>query len=101
MNKSGVIFLLFCTVAMTTWHCQTSNAVEKGTTEHIKNVTSQIDDAKLAAQETEHGDWLTYGRNYKEDRYSLLDQITKENVTDLGLAWTLEVGTKRGIDLEV
>jgi len=79
------------------WQCQTSTELVKGSVEHIAEVTSQVDDAKLAAQETEHGDWLTYGRNYKEDRYSLLDQITKENVKDLGLAWTLGVGTKRGI----
>jgi len=79
------------------WHCQNEPTNPKGSPEHIKAITSKIDDVILTNQETEHGDWLTYGRNYKEDRYSELNQINKETVNNLGLAWALEMGTKRGI----
>lgn len=43
-------------------------------------------------------EWLLHGRNYYEDRYSPLEQINKENVSKLGLAWSLNLGTQRGIE---
>ncbi|HBY00456.1 MAG TPA: hypothetical protein DEG93_08885, partial [Gammaproteobacteria bacterium] len=33
---------------------------------------------------SEPGSWLTYGQNYKEQRFSQLSQITPENVDELG-----------------
>ena len=42
-------------------------------------------------------DWLTYGRSYTEQRHSPLTQINKGNLDELGLAWTIDLGTKRGI----
>lgn len=93
--KSVLIQLFVVGAVVCLWQCQSTP--EKGSVEHIKAVTMAVDDARLEAQETEHGDWLTYGRNYKEDRYSKLDIINKQTVNKLGLAWTLDVGTKRGI----
>lgn len=43
-------------------------------------------------------DWLSYGKNYAEDRFSELTDINKENIEQLGLVWSLNVGTKRGIE---
>src|SRR4051812_40173900 len=43
-------------------------------------------------------EWLLHGRNYYEDRYSPLEQISRENIGKLGLAWSLKLGTKRGIE---
>jgi len=98
MKKSTFITCLLATMVLAIWQCkEPAQVIEKGTVEHIRQVTGAVDDAKLAAQETEHGDWLTYGRNYKEDRYSKLDQINKSTLKDLSLAWTLNVNTKRGI----
>jgi len=74
--KNPLLYLcLIGGLGLLCWNCQTETQYEKGSVEHIKEVTAKVDDALLAAQETQHGDWLTYGRNYKEDRYSLLDQI--------------------------
>lgn len=42
------------------------------------------------------GEWLTYGRDYGEQRYSPLDKINLENVKDLGLAWSADLDTARG-----
>lgn len=38
------------------------------------------------------GDWPTYGRNLEMQRYSPLDQINRDNVNDLRLAWSRDVG---------
>src|SRR5215475_4367333 len=38
-------------------------------------------------------DWLMYSRTYDAQRYSPLKQITRQNVNQLKLAWTHELGT--------
>lgn len=85
-----VITVLLCTF------CQ-ENQVVKGSAEHIAKVTGAINDQAILSADANQGDWLSYGRNYKEDRYSELAQITKENVGELGLAWASEVGTTKGL----
>ena len=75
--------------------------VEKGkpaSTSHISKVVGAVQDKQISTIEDNSGDWLTYGRNYGEERFSPLGQITKENVGQLGLAWSLNLGTKRGIE---
>ncbi len=57
-----------------------------------------ISDLRLMNAKATPGEWLTYGGNYAEDRYSTLNQITKENVGQLGLVWSLNLGTTRGIE---
>lgn len=47
-----------------------------------------------AAQDT--ANWITYGRDYAEQRYSPLDQVNLETVSDLGLAWYADLDTSRG-----
>ena len=42
------------------------------------------------------GDWLTHGRTYDEQRFSPLDQVNKDTVSRLGVAWWTEFDTDRG-----
>ena len=56
----------------------------KGSTEHIAAVTSAIDDQALIDASESSSDWLSYGLNYAEDRFSKLDEINTENVSQLG-----------------
>ena len=41
---------------------------------------------------------MTHGRTYSEQRYSPLDAISDENVARLGLAWSFDLQTERGIE---
>ncbi len=95
--RACFIVLSYSTVGLIA--CSPSGSPEaiKGTTEHIRAVTEAVDDAALRGADDDPGNWLTYGRNYAEDRYSALTQINKESVGDLGLAWTIDLGSKRGI----
>ncbi|EAQ98112.2 PQQ-dependent dehydrogenase, methanol/ethanol family [Congregibacter litoralis] len=43
-------------------------------------------------------EWLTYGGSYDEQRHSSLTNIDRENVADLGVAWTYELKTNRGVE---
>src|SRR5271170_2139771 len=46
-------------------------------------------------------DWLMYSRTYDAQRYSPLKQIDKQNVAQLGVAWShpLPAGSMEGIPL--
>ncbi|MGE0862437.1 MAG: PQQ-dependent dehydrogenase, methanol/ethanol family [Vicinamibacterales bacterium] len=57
-----------------------------------------VDDQALASVESRPGDWLTYGRDYYEQRFSPLDQINDTNAAKLGLAWSFETATDRGLE---
>ena len=43
-------------------------------------------------------DWTMYGRTYDEQRFSPLNQINEQNVGQLGLLWSRELGTTRGLE---
>ena len=43
-------------------------------------------------------DWVMYGRTYDEQRFSPLNQINEQNINKLGLAWSHEFGTTRGLE---
>lgn len=77
--------------------CQKKDA-PKGSEAHIEDVTSAIDDNALTNAQDAPGDWTSYGLNYKEDRFSPLTQINKDNVSQLSLAWSTDLGTNRGIE---
>src|SRR5262245_9935269 len=57
-----------------------------------------VDDAALRSVEKRNQDWLSYGRDYYEQRFSPLDQINDKNVAKLGLAWQMETATNRGLE---
>ncbi len=56
--------------------------------------TEGVTDALIAS--APDSDWLTYGRDYGEQRFSPLQQINAETVGDLGLAWSYDFDTARG-----
>jgi glucose dehydrogenase len=51
-----------------------------------------VDDARLLAAGEERGGWLTYGRDYANQRFSPLAQIDAGNVTRLRPAWEFRSG---------
>ena len=59
---------------------------------HAKPVTSE--DLVKAQENT--GEWLTYGRDYRNWRYSPLKEITPENAAKLSPVWAMSTGGKFG-----
>ncbi|MFM5930584.1 MAG: PQQ-dependent dehydrogenase, methanol/ethanol family [Novosphingobium sp.] len=53
-----------------------------------------VTDAML--QNPPAGEWLSYGRDPQEQRFSPLTAISDANVGDLGLAWSADLETARG-----
>lgn len=63
-----------------------------------KQPAKQIDDKALRRADSRAGDWITHGRDYSEARYSPLKQINSTNVQKLGLAWSFDTETNRGLE---
>ena len=57
-----------------------------------------VDAARLLQAGTDPNQWLSDGRTYSAQRYSPLDQINAGNVGKLGLAWSAELNTYRGVE---
>ncbi|HVN27207.1 MAG TPA: PQQ-binding-like beta-propeller repeat protein, partial [Candidatus Binataceae bacterium] len=57
---------------------------------------AQVDATRLVGADKDPGDWMSYGRTYSEQRFSLLDKINTDNVKNLGLAWSYDLDTDRG-----
>jgi quinohemoprotein ethanol dehydrogenase len=57
-----------------------------------------VDDAALRAADGDSADWLTYGRTYSEQRFSPLKLVDEQSVGKLGLAWSYDLETLRGVE---
>ena len=56
------------------------------------------DDRALEAADADPANWITNGRTYSEQRHSPLTDINEENINRLGLAWSLDLDTSRGLE---
>jgi alcohol dehydrogenase (cytochrome c)/quinohemoprotein ethanol dehydrogenase len=54
---------------------------------------ANVTDERLLNAANEPSQWLTYNGTYDEQRFSRLDQINKDNVRQLGLAWYADYDT--------
>ena len=54
-------------------------------------------DAEALAAVGNGDNWLAYGRNYSEQRYSPLAQVDDGNVSELGVAWYVDLPTDRSL----
>jgi quinohemoprotein ethanol dehydrogenase len=57
-----------------------------------------IDSKRIMAADETPGDWLSYGRDYGEQRFSPLTQVNKQSIKDLELAWSFDMYTNRGLE---
>ena len=57
-----------------------------------------VDGNKIIAQLKDPSEWLSYGRDYSETRYSPLDQINTGNVKTLGVAWRHSFAERQGLE---
>jgi quinohemoprotein ethanol dehydrogenase len=71
---------------------------DKGSAGHIKAVTSGVDANFIKANTPTSKDWPTVGLDYAETRFSKLNQINADNVKTLGLKWTYNLESVRGVE---
>jgi quinohemoprotein ethanol dehydrogenase len=95
--KRQIKVLLFVLLGCSTVFLQTPLAQRNAKTK-TANGAKGIDDAALSNADKFTGDWITHGRNYSETRFSPLNQINAGNVKNLGLAWSMDTETTRGLE---
>ncbi len=59
---------------------------------------AEITRARALAADSEPGNWLLHGRTWDEQRHSPLTLINDGNAGQLGLAWYLDLPTRRGLE---
>jgi quinohemoprotein ethanol dehydrogenase len=64
----------------------------------IRAATARVDGSMIRANAATSRDWPSYGLDYAETRFSRLRQITEANVKDLGLVWTYNLESTRGVE---
>ena len=69
-------------------------SIALGTAVAVPGVVSANDEVMALSQDPNN--WVMWGRTYDGQRYSPLDQINKENVGGLQVAWTFSTGVLRG-----
>jgi quinohemoprotein ethanol dehydrogenase len=57
-----------------------------------------VDDAALRAADADPANWITYGHTYSEQRFSPLQLVNEQTVSKLGLAWSYNLETLRGLE---
>ncbi|MEM9725843.1 MAG: PQQ-dependent dehydrogenase, methanol/ethanol family [Pseudomonadota bacterium] len=57
-----------------------------------------VNDERIRAARETPEEWLSYGFGYEEQRHSPLDKINKETVKRLGVAWSYDLATHRGVE---
>ena len=62
------------------------------------NRSSTVDEARLNRADQDTGNWLMYGRTYDDHRFSPLNQINEQTIGKLGLMWSKELNTTRGLE---
>lgn len=64
----------------------------------IKAVTGAVNKAAIITNAAETKDWLSYGLDYAETRFSKLTEINTATVRELGLAWHYDLNSRRGVE---
>src|SRR5437868_800495 len=59
----------------------------------VAQAQAVIDDKRLQAAAKEDGNWLTFGHDYTNQRFSALKQVDRTNVAKLVPAWIYQFGT--------
>lgn len=95
INASSLVLAL---VGLTATAMAQGQAPAKGSSEHIAAATKRVDAAFMQANAARTADWPSYGLDYAETRYSKLNQVNTNTVKNLGLVWSYNLESTRGVE---
>lgn len=88
--------LLLAATALVLSACADQAATDVADVE-IAPFFANVDDVRIQTGSASE-EWLTYGGTYDEQRHSRLNQINTETIGDLGVTWTYDLATNRGVE---
>jgi len=86
----------FCATLLFAMGCGKQSERASNAKEPAGTKPAAVDGARILSADKEPGNWMSYGRTYREERFSPLKQINDRNVGTLGLAWYFDLDTRRG-----
>jgi quinohemoprotein ethanol dehydrogenase len=92
-SLAGLTFMLGCVGGP-----GPASSAAKGSRDHIAAVTKKVDGNFIRANARSTVDWPSYGLDYSETRFSRLNQINASNVKELGLMWSYNMESTRGVE---
>lgn len=95
MALVGAGFLLLGT---TLSGCSRSNEASNRAPVDTSKIAGKINGDFIVKNAATSEEWPSYGLDYSETRFSKLSQISTDNVARLGLAWTYDLGSTRGVE---
>ena len=96
-RKESITLAFYCLITLLSISIPNYLHAEIGTPEiGIQRPISKVNTDTISNPPS--GDWLSYGRDYHEQRYSQLNQIDSSDVQNIGLAWYFDTEYKRGLE---
>jgi quinohemoprotein ethanol dehydrogenase len=97
MIKAGKVvtaiwFVLSVCLALTACHRENNQPTISSATQSFKSTPIAVNAQRLADADSDSSNWLTHGRTYSEQRFSPLEQINTETISNLKLAWSVDLG---------
>lgn len=97
-SSLGFLMIASAVAALASFSAASAQSPAKGSPEHIKAVTSAVDQNSIKANTATSNDWPTVGLDYGETRFSKLNQLNTDNVKNLGLVWSYNLESSRGVE---
>jgi quinohemoprotein ethanol dehydrogenase len=99
MSKKGLLIALaIIAVAALIWSTRLNDEPARestGDTARPQNI-AEFGDAEIA-DESRTEDWLAYGRTHSEQRFSPIDDINRDTISRLGVAWYMDLPNDVGL----
>ncbi len=64
----------------------------------VRAAVTSVDTKAIIENARETRNWLNYGLDYAETRFSKLNRVNAKNVDQLGLAWSHNMNSRRGVE---
>ena len=80
------------------WALFSAPVLAQDATLRAATAVQKVDGAFITANAAHTPDWPAIGVDYGETRFSRLDQLSTHNVKDLGLVWSYNLESTRGVE---
>lgn len=78
------------------WRVALACGIALGAVAATAHAEDAVTPQRLLQADQDQANWLTYAKDYAGHRFSALDQINRDNVKDLHVAWTLQLSGVEG-----
>ncbi|MBJ17901.1 MAG: PQQ-dependent dehydrogenase, methanol/ethanol family [Deltaproteobacteria bacterium] len=96
--RDGVVRLLLTACSFGLFSACTDERAPNASPAEVSHPAAAVTRERLMAATGEPENWISHGGDYAEQRFSRLTAIDEKNVGDLGLAWSFDLRTDRGVE---